>query len=57
MSPSIAVLAAARVLEARARTSPRLRRAARRVLAALCRVPVVSREARAVVRLRLMRLV
>jgi hypothetical protein len=54
MSPKIAVIAAARVLEARARTSPRLIRAARRAVAALCRI---SPEARALVRLRLMRLV
>ena len=54
MSPKLSLLAAARVLEARARRSPRLQRAARRAIAALCRV---SPEARAVVRLRLMRLV
>jgi hypothetical protein len=48
------VVAAARVVEARLRSSRRVRRAARDVAAALARR---SNEARAFVRLRLMRLV
>jgi hypothetical protein len=46
------VVAAARVAEARVRSSPRLRRAARRAMALLAKV---SPEARAFVRIRLMR--
>ena len=48
------IVAAARVAEARIRTSPRLRKAGRRAMALLARV---SPEARDFVRIRLMRLV
>jgi hypothetical protein len=54
MTPKIAAVAAARVLEARLRRSKRVMRAARGALAALARV---SPEARAFIRLRVMRLV
>lgn len=48
------LIAAARVAESKVRTSPRLRRAGRRAMAVLARI---SPEARAFVRLRIMRLV
>jgi len=48
------VIAAARVAEARIRSSPRLRKAGRRAMALLAKV---SPEARAFVRIRLMRMV
>jgi hypothetical protein len=48
------IVALSRVIEARARTSPRVQRRARRLMAALAKR---SREARSFVQLRLMRLV
>lgn len=48
------VIAAARVAETKVRESPRLRKAGRRAMALLARI---SPEARAFVRLRIMRLV
>jgi hypothetical protein len=54
VSPRIAIVAAARVVEARLRGSPAVTRVAR---AAVARMARASREVRALVRLRLMRLV
>ncbi len=54
MSPTVALVAAGRVVEARLRGSRRLRGVARTAVARMARS---SREVRALVRLRLMRLV